>query len=190
VRRDQCGERSLCAYVCLPDQQRTQTDRRSLGALSHDISMKNSKVVVKNTKKMGRAVFARVKIKKGTVVAVFDGPVFDYDYEHWSKDLLDHTIQFEKRKWRDSNGLARFINHSCEPNCGIKNLFEIVAMRDILKGEQITFDYEMTEKSSWWRMRCKCGSTHCRKLIGNYSNLPRAIRKKYAGYISDWLTQK
>lgn len=132
-------------------------------------------------------VFAKAKIRRGEVIAVFDGPIIDYEYEYWNDDLLNHAIQFEPRRWRDSIGIARMINHSCEPNCGIKKLFSIVAMRDIEKGEHITWDYEMTEKNPHWRMRCHCGFPSCRKVIGHYRNLPKKQREKYKGYISAWL---
>lgn len=152
--------------------------------------MDNRKVAVKRTKKYGRGVFALAPIRQGEVIAVFDGKIYDDDYAPWTKDLQTHTIQFGPAIWRDSKGCARYINHSCDPNCGIKGLFKVVAMRPIEKGEQITWDYEMTEKSDWWQMKCKCGSPLCRKVIGNYKNMPKAIRKKYKGYISDWLVKK
>ncbi len=148
------------------------------------------KVRVRRTKKLGRAVFAIKPIRKGEVVAMFDGPILDEEFDDWNDDVLSHAIQFEKEKWRDSVGIARWINHSCDPNCGIKELFKIVAMRTIAPGEQITWDYEMTEKSWWWRMKCQCGSPLCRKRIGHYKNLPAATRKKYAGFISEWLLEK
>ncbi len=150
-------------------------------------SRDNPKVRRRHTRKYGQGVFAVKPIRRGEVIAVFDGPVLDEDFDNWTPDLLSHAIQFEKEKWRDSVGLARSINHSCDPNCGIKNLFEIVAMRPIKAGEQVTWDYEMTEKSTWWRMKCKCGSPLCRGRIGNFKNLPRSRRKKYAGFISEWL---
>ncbi len=149
--------------------------------------MDNPKVFVRKTKKYGRAVFAKHNISKGEIIAVFDGLIYDYDFEPWTEDLYNHAIQFKKTHWRDSKGLARYINHSCDPNCGIKNLFEVVAMRNILKGEELTWDYEMTEKNPDWKMRCRCGSPICRGIIGNYVNMPRHIRKKYKGYISKWL---
>lgn len=152
--------------------------------------MDNPKVSLKKTKKYGKGVFADQPIRKGEIIAVFDGPIYGDDFEDWTKDLQTHTIQIGKAKWRDSKGLARYINHSCDPNCGIRGLYKVVAMRKIEKGEQITWDYEMTEKSDWWRMKCKCGSPLCRKVIGNYSNMPRKVRQKYKGYISDWLTRK
>lgn len=152
--------------------------------------MDNPKVRVRGTKRYGRGVFAMADIDKGEMIAEFDGPILDDDFDGWTKDLLNHAIQVDRTKWRDSKGLARLINHSCDPNCGIKRRNRIVAMRPITKGEEITWDYEMTEKSRWWRMKCKCGSPLCRKVIGSYSRMPARIRKKYRGYISEWLMAK
>lgn len=147
----------------------------------------DKKVVVRRTSNRGQGVFALKKIRKNEIVAQFDGPIYDDDFDDWTEDLLNHTIQFAKAAWRDSQGPARYINHSCEPNCGIRGLFKVVAMRAILPGEEITWDYEMTEKNDWWRLRCKCGSPSCRKIIGNFARMPRHVREKYKGYISEWL---
>jgi SET domain-containing protein len=149
--------------------------------------MDSKKVELKKTKKFGRAVFAKAEIPKGHLIATFDGPFYDNDFDDWTEDLLNHAIQCGPSLWRDSKGLARYLNHSCDPNCGIKGRFKVVAMRNIKKGEQITWDYEMTEKSNWWKMKCQCGSANCRKKIGNYKNLPKGQRRKYSGFISSWL---
>lgn len=148
--------------------------------------MDSKKVIVRKTKRHGNGVFARTAIRKGETIAKFDGTIYDF-YSNWTNDLYNHAIQFEKRRWRDSKGIARLINHSCDPNCGIRNLFTIVAMRNIAPGEEITWDYGMTENYEW-RMKCTCGSPICRKTIGVYKTMPLAIRKKYKGYISEWLT--
>lgn len=151
--------------------------------------MDSRKVKVKRTKKYGLGVFATKTIRKGELIASFDGPIYGW-YDYWTDDLYNHAIQFERRRWRDSKGIARLINHSCDPNCGIKRRFDVVAMRDIKKGEHLTWDYEMTEKNPNWKMRCKCGSDLCRKVIGDHRRMPKEIRKKYAGYISSWLLKK
>ncbi len=150
--------------------------------------MDNAKAAVRRTRKFGKAVFAVEKIRKGEVIAEFDGLDIDDHYEPWTDDLFEHAIQYAKAAWRDSIGIARLLNHSCDPNCGIKELFKIVSMRDIDAGEQITWDYEMTEKNPWYKLKCKCGSPKCRKVIGHYRNMPRSVRKRYAGYISEWIT--
>jgi len=150
--------------------------------------MDNPKVSVRTTKKYGKAVFADKDINKGEVIAMFDGKIYDIDFEGWNDRICDHVVQFEKGKWRISKGIGQRINHSCEPNCGIKDLFKVVAMRKIKAGEEITWDYEMTERNvTGWSMVCKCGTKSCRKKIGNYDNMPEATRKKYKGYISEWL---
>ena len=138
----------------------------------------------------GKAVFAVFPIKKDEVLAEFDGEIWEAEKcTDLPKDIADHVVQFEEHKFRESVGIARYLNHSCEPNCGIKDLFKIVAMRDIAEGEELTWDYDMTEDSDW-RMECKCGTPSCRKVIGAFGNIPQKIREKYGSYISDWLRKK
>ncbi len=145
------------------------------------------KICLRRTNKYGWAVYAHRQIRKGELVATFDGPLYDDLFEPWTRDMQNHTVQVGPNLWRDSIGLARWVNHSCEPNCGIRGLFQIVAMRTIYPGEEVTWDYEMTEKSTWWRMKCRCGSPSCRKIIGSYDRLPVKLRRLYQGYISVWL---
>ncbi len=84
---------------------------------------------------------------------------------------------------------ADFVNHSCSPNCGIKNALKIVAMRDIKPGEEITIDYAMQECSEF-RMKCRCGSRDCRKTVTGRDWKIRRLQKKYKGYFSDYLRKK
>ncbi|VDD74011.1 unnamed protein product [Mesocestoides corti] len=70
-------------------------------------------------------------------------------------------------------GLARYINHSCEPNC-IAEVFAfeaykriiIIAKRFIKKGEELTYDYKFDfEDDKPSRIPCLCGSQFCRKWM-------------------------
>ncbi|KAG9158409.1 hypothetical protein Leryth_013149 [Lithospermum erythrorhizon] len=64
-------------------------------------------------------------------------------------------------------GIARFINHSCEPNCytkvisveGQKRIF-IYAKRQIVAGEEITYNYKFPLEDK--KIPCNCGSKRCR----------------------------
>ncbi len=49
--------------------------------------------------------------------------------------------------------------------CTKNNGMGIFASQDIKKGEEITFDYSSTEADPYWKMKCKCGSFNCRKII-------------------------
>jgi hypothetical protein len=151
--------------------------------------MDNPKVKIGHNR-FGRCLIASLDISKDELVAEFDG--IEYRAEKCTdleKEIADHAIQLEEHKWRDSDGIARLINHSCEPNCGLKGLFTIVAMRDIKAGEELLWDYDMSEDSDW-RMGCLCFTPSCRKVIGAFANMPQEVREKYKGYISDWLVKK
>lgn len=151
--------------------------------------MDNPKVTVSKNK-FGKCLIANSDIKKDEIIAEFDGAIHVAEKcIDLPKDIADHAVQFEEHRWKDSRGMARYMNHSCDPNCGIKNLFTLVAMRDIQKGEELTWDYDMTEDDGW-RMECSCGSPICRKIIGAFGLAPQSIREKYKGYISDWLVKK
>ena len=80
----------------------------------------------------------------------------------------------------------RYINHSCEPNCGLKGR-TVVALRRIRKGEEITIDYSTTEEDPYWRMSCSCGSLRCRKQIGAIHTLPRSSFSRHLPLIPRFL---
>lgn len=70
-------------------------------------------------------------------------------------------------------GLARYINHSCDPNCAAEVIhcdggghIIIIAKRDIEKGEELTYDYQFDiEEDRVDRIPCLCGSANCRKWM-------------------------
>ncbi|MBP6942963.1 MAG: SET domain-containing protein-lysine N-methyltransferase [Candidatus Buchananbacteria bacterium] len=151
--------------------------------------MTNPNITI-STNKFGKCLIANKDIAKDEIIAEFDGEVYEAEKcTDLPKDIADHAIQFAEHTWKDSSGIARYINHSCEPNCGIKGLFTLVAMNDIKEGEELLWDYDMTEDSDW-RMECLCGTPSCRKIIGSFSLVPNTVRQKYKGYISDWLIEK
>ncbi|KAG8071011.1 hypothetical protein GUJ93_ZPchr0006g44332 [Zizania palustris] len=69
--------------------------------------------------------------------------------------------------------LGRFINHSCSPNCRTEKwmvngevCIGIFAVRNIKKGEELTFDYNYVRVSGAAPQKCFCGSAKCRGYIG------------------------
>jgi hypothetical protein len=156
--------------------------------------MDNPNVAVRKKKGFGDAVYALSDLPKGVHIAAFDGEVCSAarasDLPNNPPDYVrDHAVQFSETQYRMARGLAVKLNHSCDPNCGIVERFEIVSIRDIKQGEELCWDYETTEDSDW-TMQCKCGSNNCRGLVGAYRNLPANMRKKYSDYTSAWLIEK
>ncbi|MBW3003510.1 SET domain-containing protein [Candidatus Woesearchaeota archaeon] len=82
-----------------------------------------------------------------------------------------------------------FVNHSCEPNCATKyhsiTKKSLVALRDIKKGEQLTYDYSASAidqfgGKGFWKFRCRCGAKNCRKMVtGDFFKLPKCLQRKY-----------
>jgi hypothetical protein len=69
--------------------------------------------------------------------------------EHPSGDHMFHPL------------LAR-VTHSCSPNCRVSFVQRsLIALRDVLPGEPITFDYRTTEKRLAKPFLCRCGSSSC-----------------------------
>lgn len=69
--------------------------------------------------------------------------------------------------------LGRFINHSCDPNCRTEKwmvngeiCIGLFAVRDIKKGEEVTFDYNYVRVFGAAAKKCVCGSPQCRGYIG------------------------
>ena len=143
-----------------------------------------NKIYLKDTDKYGKSIFAGRNFIKGKTIFVISGPII--------KTPTIYTVSIDFDLYIDPLLPGRFLNNSCEPSCGIKNRTEVVAMRDLKKGEEITIDYAMIvfdydQSKLEQNLTCHCGSKICRRRFGNYNNLPDELKEKYAGFISDYL---
>lgn len=116
---------------------------------------------------LGYGVFAKKDIRKGELIFIVKGKILNRSTptEH------QRAIQIHNNKWimpfKDNPGYR--INHSCEPNAGIKGALQFVALREIHKGEEITYDYSTSENQKGWFIKCKCSSPNCRGIIKTYA---------------------
>jgi len=148
-----------------------------------------SEVEIKETTHKGKGIFATRNIKKGEIILYVAGQIKETAKPiSLPKDVDDHCWpireQNNKLVYIHPHSPWKYINHSCDPNTGIKNNRYIVAMKQIKKGDEITKDYAMNNIGDW-RMKCKCGSTHCRKIIGTLDMLDEKTKKKYKNYVTD-----
>jgi SET domain-containing protein len=58
-----------------------------------------------------------------------------------------------------------YMNHSCDGNVGFDKDDNFVAIRNIKKGEELTWDYALGETNPKFKMICKCGSKKCRRVV-------------------------
>ena len=127
----------------------------------------------------GQGVFTIRHYEAGEKVLLFKGNIVDLD------EVEDHGkyLQVGKRHFLGSSGEADdFINHSCEPNCGVtmrQGKILLISIRAIQPKEELTFDYSTWMAYDYWEMDCICGNAHCRKRIKDFKYLPGELRQKY-----------
>jgi SET domain-containing protein len=128
----------------------------------------------------GRGVFALSVIPKGACIAEYKGRRTSWDEAtaRLDGDGNDpaHTFLFGLEDGRVidariGGNAARWINHSCEPNCeayedNTKRIF-VETLRTIRPGEEITYDYRLAVEGQMTKREkeqyaCHCGARRCR----------------------------
>ncbi|XP_063041492.1 histone-lysine N-methyltransferase 2B isoform X2 [Engraulis encrasicolus] len=129
----------------------------------------------------GRGLFGKRNIEAGEMLIEYAGNVIravltDKREKHYDRkgigcymfriddfDVVDATMH---------GNAARFINHSCEPNCysrvinvdGQKHIV-IFALRKIYRGEELTYDYKFPKEDANSKLHCNCGARRCRRFL-------------------------
>ncbi|KAG0054485.1 histone methyltransferase set2 [Gryganskiella cystojenkinii] len=158
----------------------------------------NSQVDVVRTEKKGFGLRAMEGLPSGTFVMEYIGEVLPHASfvkrtREYSLAGVEHfyfmSLQSDEVIDATKKGcLARFINHSCNPNChlekwvvGSKLRIGIFTIKRVAEGEELTFDYQF-ERYGAEAQKCYCGEPNCTGFIGgnkrssatrldNYNNL-------------------
>lgn len=159
-------------------------------------SFLSKKCVIKNGSTIHNfGMFAKEKIKKGELVLILGGgSVLSLQETIKHKKATAYSLQifedffFGPRTMKDLEP-AYMINHSCNPNAGVKGQIIFIARKAIKKDEEICFDYETTEMQDT-NFVCQCGSKKCRgKITGKAWKDPN-FQKRNKGYLSWYLQEK
>lgn len=137
------------------------------------------------TKKKGFGLIAKDDIPAGAFVIEYCGEVISTEEcqerlmapeEAGSADRHFYFLTIDSNCCIDASkrgNKARFINHSCNPNCETQKWnvngemrVGIFALDDIKKGSEVTFDYQF-ERVGVEKQRCYCGEPNCRGYIGD-----------------------
>jgi len=126
----------------------------------------------RRSKLHGWGVFAEGRITKNTRIIDYAGQKISHqeslrrERKYMRKGLI-WCFQINRRWVRDAavgGNIARFINHSCHPNCYVHIVGDTIwirAARNIRKSEELTYDY-MTDGEG--RLKCRCTPT-CQRLL-------------------------
>jgi len=147
------------------------------------------KTYVGNTSNIGKGLFAKKNIRKDEVIFIVKGKIKKGPYSRKFFKTGPNWLSIEEKKWLSpsNNCPWRYINHSCNPNVGLKGKVTVVAMKNIKESEQLMIDYSITENDPYWKMKCMCGQKNCRKIIRSYRYLSPKLKNKYKKYIPNFL---
>lgn len=151
-------------------------------------------VFVKRSPIQGKGVYASRGFKRGNVVLEIDDSHIVTDPSKLTKEQNEYDCDYlADGKVVLMQEPEKYINHSCDPNTYVKTINgvrQVLAMRDIKTGDEITYDYSMNGYNNG-TFKCACGNKNCRIVYkGNFFKLPKGVQLKYLPYLEDWFTQE
>ncbi|WP_310605295.1 SET domain-containing protein [Anaerosporobacter sp.] len=148
----------------------------------------------------GQGSFAIEPISKGEIVFIKGGYILTREtmlieklgYNYWP--LSDELFLAPKKdSARDEiQKILLRVNHSCNPNCGLRGEITGIALRDIEIGEELTMDYAMLddETDEAYNLACTCGEANCRGIITGQDWRYIELQERYKGYFAAYLQEK
>jgi hypothetical protein len=144
--------------------------------------------------KGGRGVFARVEISAGEMLVVWGGEIVTAGQLAVLPKAQRHRLCLQVEEglflMTTREGPSDWVNHSCDPNAGLCGQIVLVAMRPIEPGEEICFDYAMTDSYPYDEFDCQCRSPICRRRITGNDWRIEDLQKRYVGFFSPYLEQR
>ena len=139
--------------------------------------------------KRGKGLFADENIRKNEKILDMPGKIVTEEKtDEW--DLQIGKNRFIKAP---KCSIDRWLNHSCRPNCCLKKIgkrFYLVSIKDILKGEEITFDYDTADyDNERFGFTCRCEAKSCRKNIKGFKFLNLQQKRKLVDHLVPYLKE-
>ena len=146
---------------------------------------------IKKSKIDKNGLYANCNIKSGTKIIEYKGKIISVKQSE-NDPKFDNSkaiYLFNLNKRYDLDGaynfnIARLINHSCNPNCEVfgKGLkVWVYAMKNIKKGEELSYDYGFSFDENFRQFPCNCRSKNCVGYIvreGSRWRIKKLKRKK------------
>jgi hypothetical protein len=138
-------------------------------------------LVVRPSRIHSVGVFTNAPVRKGTRLIEYTGKFLTPDEADRLYEGAPRTYLYglgDGKKIIDGEGIAAYLNHSCDPNCEIdeiKNRAYIFALRDIAAGEELLWDYNLYDDDD--PAPCHCGSAKCRGTMYSREWMAKLRRK-------------
>lgn len=144
----------------------------------------------------GKGVKARQNLPASQVLVNIGGPTMTYWETLAMGGKESYCLQVAINKYIKPNFPFFLFNHSCDPNCGITESFQLMTLRNIKAGEELCWDYSTSMLARGWTLNCKCGAPCCRKKITDFDRLPKLLQQRYLSekivlpFIKEYLSKK
>lgn len=144
-------------------------------------------VELKTAPQKGRGVYATRAFRVGELV--MEGRIARYVTSNNS-----HASQIGKTTYVEFEGLRVMVNHSCSPSCGIQlnemGGHDLIAMKAIATGDEITYDYAMENYNiDYFPAQCQCQAPNCRGQVTGWKDLSQKVRERYRGFVAPYLLE-
>jgi len=144
---------------------------------------------VKETNNKGFGLYARQRVPKGTIIC-FESDGFRIipaeDYETMSETAKEHVYQRADGTYIAPSDDSKYLNHSCNANVLDSRLGFDIVVRDIRKGEEVTYDYRAF---IFKEMQCNCGAKNCCGFLTYEHPVPEKLRLFWAKKVESALRQ-
>ena len=145
--------------------------------------------------KGGMGVYATSDIKAGTLLIVWGGTLVRSEELRNMSDTewMHSVVQVDEELYLATMGEKMHtdcINHSCDPNAGLSGSVQLVALRSIRSGEEVCYDYAMTDGRPYCGFLCTCGIHGCRRTITGDDWKNPLLWERYHGYFSPYLQRR
>lgn len=127
----------------------------------------------------GNGVRANRPMNEHELVCNISGPTITYVETLELKDKESYCLQVDNDLYIKPDFPFYYFNHSCDPNCGINQDLQLITIRPVAQGEELSWDYSTSMLERDWKLHCSCGSVNCRKTITDFDLLPEELRRHY-----------
>uniref|UniRef100_A0A915L7Q0 Uncharacterized protein n=1 Tax=Romanomermis culicivorax TaxID=13658 RepID=A0A915L7Q0_ROMCU len=141
-----------------------------------------SNIYLGRSKIQGLGLYAKKPIEMNTIVIEYIGEIIRNEVAERREKLYQengrgvYMFRLDHERVVDATmcgGLARYINHSCDPNCTTESIqlnngeskIVIIACRPISEGEELCYDYQFDLEDDTSKIQCLCGAPNCQKWM-------------------------
>ena len=144
--------------------------------------------------KGGYGIVAAAPIRRGELICVWGGRIVNRaEVDRLGEVERSYVLQIEDGLFLFAPGPAEhaeYVNHSCSPNAGFAGQISLVALRNIRPGEEVCFDYAMSESSDYAEFDCRCGAPDCRGRVRADDWKRADLQHRYRGHFSPYLQRR